>query len=66
MEIFKDSPENTKVNFDIKYNEIIFNQVTYNPKKDLLAQNTKNDINIMPNIHESSKKLWSCDLSCQI
>ena len=43
MEIFKDSPENTKVNFDIKYNEIIFNQVTYNPKKDLLAQNIKND-----------------------
>ena len=43
MEIFKDSQENTKVNFDIKYNEIIFNQVTYNPKKDLLSQNIKND-----------------------
>ena len=35
MEIFKDSSDSSISNFDSKYNEIIYNQVTYNPKHDL-------------------------------
>ena len=39
MEIFKDSPDDSHSNFDSKYNEIIYNQVTYNPKNDLKKDN---------------------------
>ena len=35
MEIFKDSPDSSNSNFDFKYNQIIYNQVNYNPKNDL-------------------------------
>ena len=35
MEIFKDSPDSSISNFDLKYNQIIYNQVNYNPKNDL-------------------------------
>ena len=45
MEIFKDSSDLSTNNYDIKYNQIIFNQVNYNPKRDLLSIKSKNDIN---------------------
>ena len=45
MEIFKDSSDLSTNNYDIKYNQIIFNQVNYNPKRDLLTIKSKNDIN---------------------
>ena len=35
MEIFNDSSDTCHPNYDLKYYQIIFNQVTYNPKRDL-------------------------------
>ena len=43
MEIFKDSSDLSSNNYDSKYNQIIFNQVNYNPKKDLLSTKSKNE-----------------------
>ena len=34
MEIFKDSPDLFDSNLDFQYNQIILNQVTYNPKNE--------------------------------
>ena len=34
MEIFKDSPDLLDSNYDFLYNQIILNQVTYNPKNE--------------------------------
>jgi len=43
MEIFKDSPDSSNSNYDSKYNQIIYNQVNYNPKNDLKASNQEKE-----------------------
>ena len=43
MELFKDLSNDIHNNYDMKYNEIIFNQVTYNPKKDLMSKTIKTE-----------------------